>query len=180
MLQEIWRELSPLLDQALELDPESRERWLDELEKRKPLLAREIRAYLAEEGEVERQKFLGVQAYAGLFGTSPTLSGQRVGSWVLDRPLGRGGMGTVWLARRDDGRFEGQAAVKLLNVSFIGQDGETRFRREGTVLARLSHPGIARLLDAGITAGGQPFLVLEYVPGERIDEYCDARTLPPN
>jgi serine/threonine-protein kinase len=180
MLQEVWRELSPLLDQALELDAESRERWLEELDRRKPHLAREIRGYLAEEREVDRQQFLGVQAYAGLFGTSPSLSGQRVGPWVLDRPLGRGGMGTVWLARRDDGRFEGQAAVKLLNISFIGQDGEVRFRREGTVLARLSHPGIARLLDAGITPGGQPYLVLEYVPGERIDDYCDAKRLTPN
>jgi eukaryotic-like serine/threonine-protein kinase len=86
-------------------------------------------------------------------------------------------MGTVWLARRSDGRFEGYAAVKLLNASLVGREGEDRFRREGTILARLTHPSIARLIDAGVSAIGQPYLVLEYVRGEHIDRYCDERAL---
>ncbi len=86
-------------------------------------------------------------------------------------------MGTVWLARRSDGRFEGRVAVKLLNVSLLGRGGEERFRREGSILARLDHPNIARLLDAGVSASGQPYLVLEYVDGEPIDTYCDGRRL---
>ena len=88
-------------------------------------------------------------------------------------------MGTVWLARRSDGRFEGTAAVKLLNLALLDQVGAARFRREGTVLARLNHPNIARLLDAGVTAGGQPYLVLEYVEGERLDRWCDEHRLGP-
>ena len=86
-------------------------------------------------------------------------------------------MGTVWLARRSDGRFEGSAAVKLLNAELVGLASEERFRREGSILARLAHPHIARLLDAGVSANGQPYLVLEHVEGEHIDRYCDAREL---
>ncbi len=86
-------------------------------------------------------------------------------------------MGTVWLARRSDGRFEGFAAVKLLNASLVGREGEDRFRREGTILARLTHPSIARLIDAGVSPIGQPYLVLEYVRGQHIDRYCDERAL---
>jgi eukaryotic-like serine/threonine-protein kinase len=91
--------------------------------------------------------------------------------------LGRGGMGSVWLARRTDGRFEGRAAVKVLNLALLSATGQERFRREGSVLARLAHPGVARLLDAGVTAAGQPFLVLEYIDGERIDAFVERRQL---
>ncbi len=86
-------------------------------------------------------------------------------------------MGSVWLARRSDGRFEGKVAVKLLNVSLVGRAGETRFEREGHLLARLTHPNIARLVDAGVSAIGQPYLVLEYVLGAPIDRYCDHKAL---
>ena len=86
-------------------------------------------------------------------------------------------MGAVWRARRADGRFEGHVAVKLLHLSLVGRTGSRRFEREGAILARLSHPNIARLLDAGVTAGGQPYLVLELVEGERIDQHCDAERL---
>src|SRR5262249_10838217 len=88
-----------------------------------------------------------------------------------------GGMGSVWLAERCDGRFEGRAAVKLLNIALMGRAGEERFRREGHILARLDHPHIARLLDAGVTAAGQPYLILEHVDGKGIDEYCNSRAL---
>ncbi len=86
-------------------------------------------------------------------------------------------MGTVWLARRTDGRFEGLAAVKLLNLARLSPGGQARFRREGSVLARLTHPGIARLLDAGVSPAGQPYLVLEYVDGQPIDKYATAHHL---
>ncbi|HKQ00303.1 MAG TPA: protein kinase, partial [Actinomycetes bacterium] len=99
------------------------------------------------------------------------------GRYVLGGPLGRGGMGTVWRAERSDGRYEGVTAVKLLNVSLIGHDAEERFRREGSILARLRHAHIAQLVDAGVSPAGQPYLVLEHVPGEHIDVYCDRRRL---
>ena len=107
-----------------------------------------------------------------------SLAGLVVGTYTLRAPIGQGGMGQVWLAERTDGRFEGRAAVKLLNISLIGREGEARFRREGSLLARLRHPGIAHLVDAGVTSMGQPYLVLEHVDGEPIDHYCDAHRLP--
>ena len=86
-------------------------------------------------------------------------------------------MGNVWLARRSDGRFEGQAAVKLLNASLVGRAGQERFQREGSILARLAHPHIARILDAGVSPTGQPYIVLEHVEGEQIDRDCDGKAL---
>jgi eukaryotic-like serine/threonine-protein kinase len=86
-------------------------------------------------------------------------------------------MGTVWLARRSDGRFEGTAAVKLLNAELVGRAGGQRFAREGSILARLTHPHIAHLVDAGVSPGGQPYLVLEHVAGTHIDRFCDEQRL---
>jgi eukaryotic-like serine/threonine-protein kinase len=108
----------------------------------------------------------------------PLLAGSLVGAWRLERVIGVGGMGEVWLARRDDGFYEGDAAVKMLRSA--GQGGAAtneRFAREGKILARLIHPHIAHLLDAGIRPDGRRYLVLEYVAGQRIDEYCDSRRL---
>ena len=101
-----------------------------------------------------------------------SLAGAAIGAYTLVSPVGEGGMGSVWLAERSDGRFEGRAAVKLLNAALVGRAGEDRFRREGTILARLDHPHIARLIDAGVSAIGQPYLVLEHVEGRHIDQYC--------
>ena len=100
-----------------------------------------------------------------------------MGAYRLVSPIGQGGMGSVWQAERCDGRFRGEAAVKILNASLVGRDGEARFRREGSILARLRHPHIAHLVDAGVSPLGQPYIVLERVNGERIDSYCDARGL---
>jgi serine/threonine-protein kinase len=102
----------------------------------------------------------------------PNLIGRRVGCYQLEHELGRGGMGSVWLARRDDGYYEAKVAIKLLVISWFGGEGAARFRHEGKLLARLDHPNIARLLDAGITDLGEPYLVLEYIEGQRIDVYC--------
>ncbi|MFL6630320.1 MAG: protein kinase domain-containing protein [Vitreoscilla sp.] len=89
------------------------------------------------------------------------------------REIGHGGMGTVWLARRTDGRYEAEVAIKFLRSGLFGHGDAARFQREGSILARLSHPNIARLLDAGVMAdGAQPYLVLEYIDGEPIDEFC--------
>lgn len=160
-----WSLLEPLLDQVLDLAPEERSRWLAELSGRSPELATDLSALLDSQAAVERSDFLS--------GTpSVTLAGLELGAYRLVRPLGQGGMGTVWLATRSDGRFEGFAAVKLLNLALLSAAGQERFRREGSVLASLTHPGIARLLDAGVNATGQPFLVLEYVDGLPIDDFA--------
>ena len=107
----------------------------------------------------------------------PSLVGQSLGAYTLESQIGHGGMGSVWLAHRSDGRFEGKAAVKMLNMALLGQNGEERFRREGRLLGKLTHPHIARILDAGVMPTGQPYLVLEHVEGRAIDVYCDERRL---
>ena len=100
-----------------------------------------------------------------------------IGPYRLVNKIGQGGMGQVWLAERSDGRFERKAAVKFLNVALMGQVGEDRFKREGAILGRFSHPNIAELLDAGVSSSGQPYIVLEYVEGKPIDRYCDQSAL---
>ena len=99
-----------------------------------------------------------------------------VGNYALERPIAHGGRGTVWLAHRRDGRFEGRAAIKFLDA-LLGPAGVKRFRREGHVLARLEHANIASLIDAGVTEEDQPYLVLEYVEGEPLDRWCESRSL---
>jgi serine/threonine protein kinase len=108
----------------------------------------------------------------GLTGTS-----RRLGNYTIERLLGRGGMSEVWLARRSDGLFDAQCAIKLLDAGVSQQKLAERFSREGQLLARLAHPNIARLLDAGSTDDGKQFLVLEYVDGDRIDRFCDLHGL---
>src|SRR4029077_4891275 len=97
--------------------------------------------------------------------------------YILVSQIGQGGMGSVWLAERNDGRFERQVAVKFLNVALMGRSGEERFKREGSILGRLAHPHIAELIDAGVSQTGQPYLVLEHVEGDHIDRYCDQQRL---
>ena len=169
--RERWRQLEPLLDHALELTAREQAEWLEQLRTTAPGLAEELGALLAGEPAADRDGFLAAPLEV-------TLTGLELGAYTLERPIGQGGMGTVWLARRTDGRFEGQAAIKLLNLSLLSAAGQARFRQEGSVLARLAHAGIARLLDAGVGPGGQPYLVLEYVEGERIDAFADGARLP--
>lgn len=170
-IDEIWPRITALLDQMLALPPEHRRAWLDNLEGVDPETAQHLESCVDEIELLQGDAFLTGDSPASPFTT--TLAGQRIGAYTLERCLGHGGMGAVWLARRDDGRFEGRVAVKLLNAALIGHPTEQRFVREGTLLARLQHPNIAHLLDAGMAAGGQPYLVLEYVEGERIDRYCE-------
>src|SRR5205085_206679 len=105
------------------------------------------------------------------------LLGHSIGAYTLMSAIGHGGMGSVWLAERSDGRFERQVAVKFLSIALAGPAGEKRFRREGSILGRLTQPHIAQLVDAGVSRTGQPYLVLEHVAGEHIDQYCDQRRL---
>ena len=172
---ERWRAASPELDHGLELAGEERSAWLASLRARDPGLAADVEALLEEHGVLGREGFLEGSAPARP--PRASLAGLAVGAYTLLSPIGQGGMGSVWLAERSDGRFQGLVAVKLLNASLVGREGEARFRREGQILARLQHPHIARLLDAGLSTSGQPYLVLERVDGEHIDRYCDARGL---
>lgn len=178
MDRERWERLEPLLDHALDLSADERTAWLGALHEESPMLAAELQLLLSHEATADRDEFLAVPFGDRLEqGLGERLEELQIGAYTLEHPLGHGGMGTVWLARRADGRFDGHAAVKLLNLALLGPDGEARFRREGSLLARLTHPGIARLMDAGVSPSGQPYLVLEYVDGLPIDRYATESAL---
>ena len=109
--------------------------------------------------------------------SSTLFSGQRLGAWCVDSPLGQGGMGEVWSAYRADGAFSGRAAIKVLRAGLDSRRVLARFALEQQALARLNHPHIAHLLDAGHTPDGQPYFVMEAVAGQPIDRACQGRTL---
>jgi serine/threonine protein kinase len=170
-----WRELSTFLDEALELPDDERLAWLEALRAREPLVAQDLQSLLGRLDILESSKFL--EEDLSCFFNQQPLSGQTLGAYTLEVMIGRGGMGSVWRALRSDGRFEGKVAIKLLNIALMGRGGEERFRREGRVLAKLTHSNIARILDAGVTRTSQPYIVLEYIEGSAIDRYCEERGL---
>ncbi|WP_348261647.1 protein kinase [Telmatobacter sp. DSM 110680] len=106
-----------------------------------------------------------------------SLSLRRVGPYEIDKLLGRGGMGAVYLAHRADGQFEQEVAVKLIDLPLATALFRERFRQERQILAELQHPYIARLLDGGVTSEGDLYLVMEYVDGRPIHQYCNERQL---
>lgn len=178
-----WIALSPLLDELLDLAVPDRARRLAEIRADDQAMAEHLEALLARDAALDEDKFLEQPAAVALQGPVPAaspmfdLQGESLGPYELERELGQGGMGAVWLAHRADGRFEGSVAVKFLKSGLFGKGDSGRFEREGQILARLSHPHIARLLDAGVHNGHQPYLVLEYVDGLPIDRYCQINAL---
>ncbi|MEO7207109.1 MAG: protein kinase [Steroidobacteraceae bacterium] len=171
---ERWQQLSRLLDEAMDLPEAERAPWLRTLRNEHPEIAATVERALSDRDSEAFASFL--EGPAPLSVESPesvTLVGRRVGPYIIDAQAGRGGMGSVWRAHRADGRYEGTVAIKFVHAMWIGKAGEQRFRFEGRALARLNHPNIARLLDAGVAEASQPYLVLEYVEGEPIDVYCE-------
>src|SRR3954471_11134646 len=175
---ERWHAVSPLLDEALELAHDEQGPWLESVRARDASLAADLQSLLAEHEAVHESRFLECAVpLPRRTALTVSLAGQTLGAYRLISRIGQGGMGSVWLAERCDGRFEGRAAIKLLNIALVGRSGEERFRREGNILARLTHPHIAHLVDAGVSPTGQPYLVLEHVDGQTIDQYCDEHRL---
>ena len=172
---EQWHALSPHLDQMLGMRDEERSTWLSSLRERNPMLVRQLESLLHEHRALVDDGFLEKRSVA--FPGAATLAGQSVGVYRLVSQIGQGGMSSVWLAVRSDGRFERRVAVKFLNLALVGKHGEERFKREGKILGLLVHPHIAALLDAGVSRAGQPYLVLDHVEGDHIDCYCDERRL---
>jgi serine/threonine protein kinase len=168
-----WQAVSPYLDQALDMPDEERKAWLMALGEQNPTLAAHLQKLLDEHRVLAQERYL--EKGSVLLPGHAALVGQTIGAYTLLSPIGQGGMGTVWLAERSDGRFQRQVAVKFLSIGFAG--GGERFKREGSIVGRLTHPHIAELLDAGVSSPGQPYLVLEYVDGDHIDRYCDQNKL---
>ncbi len=174
-IPEWWQQVSPYLDKVLAIPQQERGAWVAALREQSPEIADRVQqlldqhANLAQEGFLE-QNLLETDQWEGA-------SGQVFGAYVLVSLAGSGGMGAVWRAKRNDGRFDREVAIKLLQLTVAGSGEEERFKREGTILGRLQHPYIAELIDAGLSSAGQPYLVLEYVDGDHIDKYCNERNL---
>lgn len=173
MIQHDWPRVSALLDELLDLDEAGRRARLQALDATDAALARHLRDML--EMDAQQPDFLAEPVVDHLLG-GPQV-GDHIGPYTLERCLGEGGMGQVWLAQRSDGLFERRLALKLLRPGFASNALQTRFAMERRILARLVHPNIARLLDAGVTPDGRPFLVLEYINGTPINTYADEQAL---
>jgi serine/threonine protein kinase len=174
MTPEQWQEISPYLDHALSLSAEKRAGWLTAFRAQKPGLADLLEKLLEDHKALAQEQFLEQDLLSPINGRS--LVGKTIGAYKLISCIGEGGMGSVWLAERSDGRFERRVAVKFVNFA-LATKGADRFKREGHILGQLSDPHIAELIDAGVTANGEPYLILEHVDGAPIDEYCDDRRL---
>jgi serine/threonine-protein kinase len=170
-----WQAVSPYLDHALTLDEKGRAAWLTSLREQNIELADRVQTLLERHRALSDEGFLNDRPID--LPAEPGLAGRRIGAYSLLSPIGQGGMGTVWLAERSDGRFARRAAVKFVSLDRSGRGGEDRFKREGSILGRLAHPYIAELLDAGVSQEGQPYLVLEYVDGRHLDLHCDQHRL---
>ena len=170
-----WRALSPHLDEALGMTDEERSTWVSRLRTQDPSLADQLEVLLGHHRALTCEGFLQERSIELPFESG--LTGQTLGAYRLISQIGQGGMSSVWLAERNDARFERKVAVKFLKLALIGRAGEERFKREGIILGRLAHPNIAELIDAGISQAGQPYLVLEHIEGDHIDSYCDRRKL---
>jgi serine/threonine-protein kinase len=173
------KRVEALFEAALDRPAEQRAAWLREACWDDPELHDRVQRLLAAHERAEgvlEHPLDGAAALLGIRSRRETLA--RVGPYRLVREIGRGGMGSVFLAERDDEQFRQEVAVKLVPPEVDSEEVVRRFRAERQILASLGHPGIARLLDGGVAEDGRPYLVMEYVDGEPIDAYCDRRSLP--
>lgn len=176
-----WARVESLFPQAVELDGPARARLLDAECAGQPRVRAELEAMLEASGESDPllEAPIGLSAPGEERMAELLAAGTRLGAWKIRSLIGQGGMGEVYLAERADGAYQMKAAIKLLKRELFSYANAQRFLRERRVLARLSHPNIARVIDAGTSDDGRPYLVMEYVHGSRITDYAHARQLAP-
>jgi eukaryotic-like serine/threonine-protein kinase len=171
-MSEGWERIQSVFLEAAELPPDARVRFLDTACAGDPELRREVESLLAHDGADTRRIEEALEDTAQSLFESENVTGTRLGAWRVLQEIGRGGMGAVYLAIRDDDQFQKRVAIKLVKRGMDTAELLRRFRRERQILANLDHTYIARLIDGGSTSEGRPFLVMEYVEGLPIDVYC--------
>ncbi|NBC16515.1 MAG: protein kinase [Bacteroidetes bacterium] len=185
MADDTWSRIETVLSEALDLPPEERPAFLDAA-CADDEVRREVESLLEADAHVAAEGFLKDPAPAGeqllewvsaQAAEAPITTGQTVGAYRVVRPLGRGGMGAVYLAERADGTFDRRVALKVIKRGMDTDEVLRRFHDERQILATLDHPNIAQLFDGGVTDDGLPYFVMEYVEGQPIDAYCDAHRL---
>ncbi len=169
-----WITIETLFHEALACEDRSPADYVDAQQGISAAVRAEVKSLLA---ALEKDRDLSQSERAGGEAQPTVRLPERFGPYRPQRLLGRGGMGVVYLATRDDGQFDQVVAVKTILSSFADSEFLRRFRTERQLLASLNHPHITRLLDGGVAASGEPYLVTEYVEGEAIDCYCDHHLL---
>jgi serine/threonine protein kinase/tetratricopeptide (TPR) repeat protein len=183
MTPERYQRIKQLFQEALEHDVVSRAAWLQKACGEDLSLCREVETLLRETTSAETLPFLETEAILAAapnlprFDQDRAMIGQRIGLYRIVGELGRGGMGNVYLAERDDEAFKRRVAIKIVRRGMDSDEILARFRHERQILATLDHPNIARLLDGGTTAEGLPYFVMEHIEGQPIDKYCESHQL---
>jgi tetratricopeptide (TPR) repeat protein len=172
-----WPRLSKLLDEGLDLPADSRSSWLASLGPEYSDVLPTLRRMLALDFSADEDMLSTLPRFdEPLLTLSP---GHRIGPYRIVSTLGRGGMGVVYRAQRDDGKFEQKVAIKVVSAGLNSPSVVERFQQEYRILASLDHPNIARILDAGATEDRLPYFVMEYVEGRSIDRFCTENKLSP-
>jgi non-specific serine/threonine protein kinase/serine/threonine-protein kinase len=180
MIQEHWVTLKEKLQAALDLAPEQRRAFLNEAAGSNPELRRELESLLAAH-EQAGTNFLNTPPAPAIAITenlerAELFIGRRIGPYQIVNQIGAGGMGEVYRAFRID-EYEKEVAIKVVRAGQESGFSLSRFKNERQILARLDHPNIAHLLDGGTTEAGRPYLVMEFIEGKPIDDYCDSHKL---
>jgi non-specific serine/threonine protein kinase/serine/threonine-protein kinase len=168
-----WREVQALFEQLVDLPPETQSRRLAKATQSAPVVeaVRDLLVASRGEGILDmRPPTLGGDEAPASY--SSLAEGQTIGGFTVERPIGRGGLGEVYLAHRSSADFDQRIALKLLRID--AAERAESFARERRLLARLDHPGIARLIDAGVAPDGRPYIAMDYVDGQPIDAWCAA------
>src|SRR6476660_8236057 len=180
MTPERWQRINEMFHAALVLEGRQRGAFLVAQSAGDDALRAKVEALLTSHEQAEgfiHGSFFGDAAQLLVEEEAEAMIGQHIGLYKIDREIGRGGMGTVYLATRDDDQFEQQVAIKVVKRGMDTDIVLSRFRNERRILAGFAHPNIASLFDGGSTETGLPYFIMEYVEGQAIDEYCDCHRL---
>src|SRR5215210_1908680 len=183
MTPERWRQVEEIFQAALDLSPEDRNRYVSDVCAQGTELRRDVESLLTQydsAGELLEQPVYGnteMSALQSFVDEKDPMIGRRLGSYRIEREIGRGGMGAVYEASRADNEFNKRAAIKLVKRGMDTDFILRRFRKERQILAALDHPHIAGLLDGGTTEDGLPYFVMEFIEGQPLYRYCDSRQL---
>lgn len=185
-----WEKVETIIDQVLELPVEQHEAYLNKKCVGDKKLKRNItqllnaifdsEGWLEKPGEYKRDFYSDISEGIEQLPSDYSLIGQQIASYTIKEKLGEGGMGSVYLAERSDGSFEHRVAIKIIRRGRATETNLRRFEREQHILAQLNHPGIAQLYDGGITPDGFPYIIMEYIDGTPIDEYCQINNCSAN
>ena len=180
MNAEQWKQVKEIFSEAVELPHAERLVFIEQKSGGDELIIREVHALLESDEEAEDFIENPLAAVSHLVRDEMALAGKKVGAYKIEKEIGRGGMGAVYLASRADKEFEKRVALKLIKRGFDTDEIIKRFRYERQILAALDHPNITRLLDGGATEDGLPFLLMDYVEGLPLNRFCEENELSVN